>query len=138
MKSSFFGSAPLMISLLVAAVFGPAAASAATLKPGLWTLGGVQEICLVRGGTWYSTTFPGWNGRWDSLTANGDRGFIQGNYPSAGSDSVVVGAARMADWTEWRDYTALIGFLDVRLGFVSRTCGPPAVSTRMVRQNPMD
>ncbi len=77
-------------------------ASAAGLKPGLYTLVGnaTQSICLETGGTWYSPTYAGWSGQW-LVSADGNA-HIFGNYNSgAGNDSIVIGKSK--SWTEWSD-----------------------------------
>jgi hypothetical protein len=51
------------------------------LEPGL-TTGASQGICFVAGGTWFSTTFSGWNGDWFQ---KGDRFRWYGDTSSLGT-----------------------------------------------------
>lgn len=77
----------------------------AVTKPGLYEIDGIQEICLLSNGTWFSPTFSGWGGTWENNTATGAlaKTLIRGNYASgAGNDSIIVKRS-VAGWNEWRD-----------------------------------
>ncbi len=137
-------AALLALSALAAGAFAPSAADAG-LKPGLWAIGGIQQICVMRSGFFYSTTFSGWNGNWENIPkVNEDRVIIYGNYddgtgPGTGNDSLVVEKQNRADWIEWHDYQPKVFFIDdVPLSYVSKTCGPPATSKHRIGANPMD
>jgi len=97
---------------------------------------GNQNICFVAGGTWYSTTFPAWNGRWfqkgNNAGGNGDRIRIIGNYANGvGNDSAEMDYVNLnlmtGPWNEWRDgfpfflWARIVG---TRLG---NNCPPPAL-----------
>ncbi|MBA3812663.1 MAG: hypothetical protein H0X27_13670 [Caulobacteraceae bacterium] len=139
MKSTVIRSALLAASILGVAALSPAAASAKGLHRGLWDVGGIQQICLVSDGTWYSTTFSGWSGAWGPGTTREDRFLVYGNYAAgAGNDSMVLGGQNKADWTEWRDDLSFQNFLDdVQWTFVQKRCGPPAIQSRSGHKNPI-
>ena len=143
MKSKVLHAALLAASVLAAGALAPSAASASGLKVGEWSVGGIQHICLVADGTWYSTTFSTWSGHWELVGLGDDKSIVYGNYtvgsPGVGNDSFVVGKGNLSDWTEWHDFTVKVGFLDDTLWtFISKKCGPPAVvSAQTVRHNPM-
>jgi hypothetical protein len=86
----------------------------AGLKPGLYEIDGIQEICLLNGGTWFSPTFSGWGGTWLNNTTTGAlaKSLIRGNYASgAGNDSIIVKRGH-AGWNEWRDTESYTADLD--------------------------
>jgi hypothetical protein len=88
------------ILALVPAVMVAGGAHALGLKPGLYNADGIQQMCLLAGGTWTSPTFPGWGGKWQVTGANTH---IWGNYASgAGNDSLVI-KGKGGTWMEWRD-----------------------------------
>lgn len=107
--------------LMVSALFAPAYAVTA----GQYSVGGIQQICLVGGPVgfknWYGTTFSAWGGQWK-------QNFIFGNYASgAGNDVIHVTGGTTAHWVEWRDdlsfRTVLTG---LAFTFVKSSCDPPA------------
>jgi len=101
------------------------------LAPGQYSLGGLQEICLQEGGTWYGTTFPGWGGQW---LLSGTETVIFGNYASGeGNDSIIVG--KTATWDEWRDDLSYSNFSTDDVTHVKKKCDPPAVPADEPRTN---
>jgi len=103
-------------------------AQAEILGPGQWSLGGIQQICIVSGGSWYSPTFAGWAGRY---TTDSRAQVLYGNYASGVGNDVIEalgGAATggASDWMEWRDDLSFQSFSDdVRWTFVKTVCDPP-------------
>lgn len=96
-----------------------------------------QRICILANGTWYSTTFPDWHGRWfqkgTNAAGSGNRVRLLGNYAGgAGNDSAeldFVNARSMnGPWTEWRDVDSSKFRLWVRVAarFIGRKCPKPA------------
>lgn len=144
MKSTVVRSALMAASIFALGALAPAAASAKSLKPGLWDVGGIQQICLVADGTWYGTTFPTWNGHWNAGAGVEDQNLVYGNYtfsdiPGVGNDSMVIDKQNLADWTEWNDYTVQVGFDDdVQWTFIQKSCPPPASQNRSGHKNPLD
>lgn len=108
------------------AAMAPMFASAA-IGPGQYDLAGIQQICLVSGGTWYGTTFSGWGGGWQQLTIGTKvHTHIYGNYSAgAGNDSIALKGSK-GSWTEWRDDLSFQIVLNpVKLTFVKAACDPP-------------
>lgn len=108
------------------AAMAPMFASAA-IGPGQYDLAGIQQICLVSGGTWYGTTFSGWGGAWQQLTIGTKvHTHIYGNYSAgAGNDSIALKGSK-GSWTEWRDDLSFQIVLNpVKLTFVKAACDPP-------------
>jgi len=98
-----------ILAVLAATALISAAANAKSLTPGLYNADGLQTICLVSGGTWYSPSYgSGWSGQWEVV--NGDTHII-GNYLSGeGNDSIVI--AKSLTWDEWRDDLSFVNLLD--------------------------
>jgi hypothetical protein len=113
---------------------------------GLWTIqgwtdnapgmpaGGVQNICFLAGGTWFSTTFPGWTGLWfqkgAAAAGNGDRVRMLGNYANnVGNDSLEIdfvnGNLMTGPWTEWRDNFVFVAWARSSLTRIGNCAGPP-------------
>jgi hypothetical protein len=111
------------VSLL--ALAGSASAQVAPNNPvGLWVVNwsfddsapmapvGTQTICFLANGTWYSTSYSGWNGLWfqkgNSAAGNGDHVSLNGNYAAnVGNDVFQLDFVHVdlmtGPWTEWRD-----------------------------------
>ncbi|HJV71763.1 hypothetical protein [Ideonella sp.] len=110
----------------------------AALSPGQWSVGGIQQICLTGGGTWYGTTFSGWGGAW-TPTPVAKNYHIYGNYSGgAGNDSMVIRKkTNTGSWTEWRDDLSFQTVLSpVTLTFVKAVCDPPALAPQGGKANP--
>ena len=100
---------------------------------GLWTAtyysevsggSGTQGICIVADGTWYSTTFPAWSGKW---YRKGNDVHIHGNY-AAGAGNDAWELTRISNslitgyWQEWSDDGTFDNYLTVRFNKDSATC----------------
>jgi hypothetical protein len=118
------------------------AASAASLPPGQYDLGGSEEICLEADKTWYSTTYDNWSGRW----LKKDKKFhIYGNWDNGKGNSLITISQLKSEpykafWFQWRDNS---GYRKVYPGttvsFVKAACDPPALAKlRSVGGNPGD
>jgi hypothetical protein len=107
-------------ALAIAASIAPSVAKAAQIKAGLYNADGLQEICLVSDGTWYSPTYANWGGLW--TVVNGV-GHIFGNYNSgAGNDSLVIKAGG-GSWMEWSDDLTYANPLDpITFTKISKKC----------------
>jgi len=93
---------------------------------------GTQQLCFLSNGTWYSTSFPAWGGRWfqkgNSAAGNGDHVSVNGNYAaSVGNDVFQLDFVHVnmmtGPWAEWRDnfvYVAWVRTVLTRTG----NCGP--------------
>src|SRR5665213_2531004 len=128
MKAKALTATLLMSSALAVAALAACSATANTLLPGHYSLGGIQNICLVSNGTWYGETFANWGGHWQAGPTTEDSTLIYGNFSSgAGNDAMVVslGAVKHADWTEWVDNTTG-SFLDITVTRLAGKCAPPA------------
>ncbi len=125
----------LAMSAIAALAFAPAA-QAKTLKPGNYNLAGIQQICLVSGGTWYGETYPSWGGTWGAGPTKEDATVLSGNYNSgAGNDSMIVTGSGV-DWTEWNDGSAFL-FIDSTITRIPGKCTAPDARAT-TRKNPMD
>ena len=98
MKLKILGLALLASTALVTG------ADAHATQPGLYQIGGIQDLCLQSAGTWYSTTFSGWGGTWLNIPGGAEATtIVRGNYASgAGNDSIAIKRGA-AGWDEWRD-----------------------------------
>lgn len=96
-----------------------------------------QRICILANGTWYSTTFPNWHGRWfqkgNNAAGNGNRVRLLGNYANGvGNDSAeldfVNTRSMNGPWTEWRDVDAsrFRVWVRVQARLISKRCPKPA------------
>jgi hypothetical protein len=124
--------------VLTAAVALPLAATAAAPTPGEYSIGGVQQICLVGDGTWYGTTFSGWGGQWSNA---GAKTYIFGNYASgSGNDAMFLKNGRSKGvWQEWRDDLSFsLVQTGVSMDKVSSSCAPPAAQSQRGAANPME
>jgi hypothetical protein len=127
----------LRICVALAAI-SPMLASAA-IGPGQYDVAGLQQICLVSGGTWYGTTFSGWGGGWQQLTIGTKvHTHIYGNYSSgAGNDSMQFKGSK-GSWTEWRDDLSFQTVINpVKITFVKTNCDPPALRAEGSARNPL-
>jgi len=101
------------------------AASAGGLKPGLYSLnGGLQEICLVAGGTWYSPTYAGWNGEWQILNNETHifGNYAYGQYFGYANDSIVV-KGHGGSWTDWfDDFSYSYTYDPIGFSLISKSC----------------
>jgi hypothetical protein len=122
-------------ALLLAA--GGASAQSANTPVGQWTLkwafdntpgmtptGGMQTICFLPNGTWYSSSFSGWSGRWFqkgiNAAGNGDHVRLAGNYAgNVGNDSFELDFVTVnlmtGPWTEWRDNFVFLAWVRTEL-----------------------
>ncbi len=128
----------LIRTCVAIAALGPLAAMAA-IGPGQYSVAGIQQICLVSGGTWYGTTFSGWGGAWQQVLV-GSKLYthIYGNYAGGvGNDSMVFKGASKGNWTEWRDDLSFQTVLNpVTISFVKPVCDPPALKAQGGSANP--
>jgi hypothetical protein len=130
MKSKLLTAAILASSALAVGAFG-SSASAHSLSPGSYLVDGIQDICIVSGGTWYGEDFAAWGG-----VVIGTNVF--GNYAAgAGNDSMVVKHGNV-NWTEWRDDLSLTTVLKGTFVKTSTTCTPPPTTRSTTHKNPMD
>ncbi|HSC17420.1 MAG TPA: hypothetical protein VLC74_00755 [Rhizomicrobium sp.] len=104
------------------------------IKPGQWTIAGLQNICLKPDGTWYGTTFN-FGGHWinDPPSAK-DRAAIYGGYQIQGHGYQGYGNTAItiktfvhrqiaADWYDWFDDFSYEAFLpDFGATFVKTEC----------------
>jgi hypothetical protein len=133
MKTALFTSALVMASALALAPM----AQAKTLKPGNYNFAGLQQICLVSGGTWYGETYPSWSGTWGAGPTKEDATIMHGNYNSgAGNDSMVVTGGSV-DWTEWSDDESFQNFIDSTVSRIPGKCTAPDARAT-TKKNPMD
>ena len=139
MKKNVLSAGLLVSSALVVGALAPSAALARGLKPGNYDLGGIEQVCLLKGGTWYSETFPGSSGNWFLGPTTEDGTLIFGHYASgAGSDSIVV-TKQTADWMEWNISDKSQVFLDsISVTGAPGRCTPPATRVTPGHNNPMD
>jgi hypothetical protein len=110
----------------------------AAIGPGQYSVAGIQQICLVSGGTWYGTTFSGWGGAWQQVTVAGKvHTHIYGNYAAGvGNDSMVF-KGKNGSWTEWRDDLSFqTVFNPTTIAFVKAVCDPPALAAQGGKANP--
>ena len=136
MKSNVLKSAALALAV------GHSSAASANLKPGQYDVGGLEQICLVNDGTWYSPTFPSWHGLWQ-IVGNEDKAIIFGHFDDGlgdvGEDSMILEKGGL-DWTEWPDDFSYTLFLDdTPITRVKKTCDAkaPAQHGRLMRRSPM-
>jgi hypothetical protein len=135
------------LAALVLAAGGQAFAQAPNNPVGLWTVqgwvdnaaamppAGVQNICFLANGTWFSPTFAGWNGLWfqkgNNAAGNGDRVRIIGNYANnVGNDGAEVDFTNLrlmvGTWSEWRDGFPFVFWGRVTLTRIGNCVAPPA------------
>jgi hypothetical protein len=135
-------SALLVSSALAVSALATSAAAAGLLRPGLWSLGGIQTICLKKDGTWTGVSFSPWGGKWQNMRDIGAKAIIFGNFNAgADNDSIVVGPTLQANWNEWPDNLNLPsqGLKIITLSFVSAPpCPAPAAATASQHPRPMD
>ncbi len=137
MKTKILGAALIASAALAAGALAPSAASA-SLAPGNYEVAGIQQICLVAGGTWYGETFGPWGGNWFAGPTRDDGTIIFGNYASgAGNDSMVVKGHSSVDWTEWQDNLSFQNFVDGTFAKIPGACTPPAARINRTH-NPQD
>src|SRR4051812_18929030 len=102
---------------LVAAVAASAAvvsstASMAGTKPGLYDLGGIQQVCLQSDGTWFYTTFSGNIGGWMNVQYKDVKTIMWGSYNSGvGQDSMTIKKGAV-DWMEFHNDGSFVTFID--------------------------
>ena len=116
------------------------AAPRASLSPGQYSIGDIQQICLKNDGTWYGTTFN-FAGSWINKPPNISdvTGVIFGNYRLAGirgkafaNTAVTVSRLRRnenrlsADWFDWFDDLSYRNYVTALLVTrVGDNCDPP-------------
>ena len=106
-----------------------------------------QGICFYPNGTWKSTTFPAWWGRWfqrgTNVAGNGDRVRILGNYAGGlGNDGAEVDYVNIklmtGTWTEWRDvpanFSSFFAWTRATLTYVGRCTPIPAADEKAARE----
>ena len=102
------------------------------------TLNTTNGICIVAGGTWYSTIFPSWSGNW---FMKGNDLHLNGNYSTDGNDAfelTKIGKWHMDGyWQEWHDGNP-VGFYTVKWAKKSNTCRSPAGHWIDQDSNPAD
>ena len=147
MRNSHFVriSCPVVMIAAAATAFaaGLSSAASANLKPGQYDVNGLEQICLVDDGTWYSTTFYHWRGMWQ-IIGNEDKAIVYGHYDDeqgdVGEDSIVLEKDGLIDWTEWSDdFTDDLWIDDVPLTRVKKKCDPEAPPSKgiLIRKAPM-
>jgi len=134
-KIALLGASVVALSLTATTV-----TQAHAFGPGLWSANGIQEICLVSDGSWYSPSFGSWGGVWVAQTFLGtETGTLVGNYNSgAGNDSMVIKKSKFT-WNEWHDagdYYNLAGSGYV-WSYLGSSCGAPAKGPNK-HANPME
>jgi hypothetical protein len=116
----------MLLAGVVAAVTIGGPASAGDLRPGQYSLGGVQRICLKADGAWYGVTFA-FAGRWRNDTAAAP---LWGGYQSAAGNrfhdtvNVANGAADWYEWSEGGRYSQLLPAVSFRR--LGPSCPPAA------------
>lgn len=99
---------------------------------------GTQGICFNADGTWYSPTFPAWDGFW---YMKGNDVHMQGNYASgAGNDAIeltrISGTLITGYWQEWRDDYSTLAYLTARFFYTKDVCDPPLAPSTDSGGNP--
>jgi hypothetical protein len=103
-------------------------------SPNLAAMGN-QNICFLANGTWFGTTFPGWNGRWfqkgNNAAGNGDRVRLVGNWANgAGNDSAEIHFMNLTQmdggWHEWTDGFGAVLWLQIIGRKIGNFCPLPA------------
>ena len=119
-----------IVAMAVAPMFAHA------VPPGQYSLGGIQQICLLDDGRWYGTTFSNWGG---AYAVKDRKTFIYGNYAQGvGNDSMDFYGNFRGAWTEWRDDLSFQNIDSVMLTFVKTDCDPPPAATETRDRNPAD
>ncbi|MDQ2859516.1 MAG: hypothetical protein M3T55_02065 [Pseudomonadota bacterium] len=126
-----FGPKVLLVSA-AAALAACGSAMAGGLKPGQYSLGGIQQICLAADGAWYGVSFP-FQGHWRNAPAADDSAPIWGAYDGGKAgrfhDTINVSNAA-ADWYEWNEdgsYSTMLPGLEFTR--VKATCDAAAAKT---------
>jgi hypothetical protein len=127
------------LGLAATAIVAVAAGSAMAvgLTPGQFSVGGIQQICVKRDGTWYGTTFT-FNGHWKNVANNGDIAALWGNYQSGGAyygyynDTITVKKGPVIDWYDYNDDNSYSVFLGAdSWSKVKTRCDPPAAKANV-------
>lgn len=125
MKKSIILGCTALTALAIAA----SVASAKPLKPGEYSLGGIQDVCLVSTGSWYYTTYSGLPGGWEATGQRKVQTILYGGtfFSGAGEDSIVVNGKGIGEWTEFANSgNDLYAFnYNIQVSFVSSTCSAP-------------
>jgi hypothetical protein len=109
------------------------AASASSLTPGQYDLGGSEEICLESDKTWYSTTYEDWSGRW---IKKDKKLHIYGNWDDGEGNSLITISQLRSEpykafWFQWRDDSDYLKvYPGTMVSFVKAVCDPPALAKR--------
>ena len=128
MKLKLPTSTGALFALATAAVL--AASPAAALRPGQYSVLGIQSICLQSAGTWYYTTFSSGGGGWANITQpNTVKTVIYGEYNTTGNDNIEVRRG-VADWNEWQSDLSFHNFIQGAVTWEKKKCDPPATAVR--------
>jgi hypothetical protein len=142
MRSKSLSALAVSSALAVGLLSASAVSAQQRLFPGMWSLGGVQTICLERGGAWHGVSFSPWSGEWFPLNGGDEGGLVGivfGNFNGgADNDSMAVGIHLRTNWTEWSDDLTSSQFLQVSLSYVSHSCPPPVAAPHAAHRHPMD
>jgi hypothetical protein len=126
--------AALAIAPAVVLLASMPAGASHPIKPGQWTIGHIQDICLKDDGTWYGTTFN-MSGRWVVDPVVRIHAAIYGNYQIQGHDYTGYGNTSIsiqklgedfeAYWYDWFDDLSYGYFNDFPFIREKSNCDPP-------------
>jgi hypothetical protein len=96
------------------------------LKPAILN----QEMCLLKNGTWYSASYPGWSGKWFKIGKNLR---MHGNFEFNlvnGNDSIeltkILPKLLTGYWQEWMDDGSYENYITVKFEKMGNYCSQPA------------
>jgi hypothetical protein len=97
-----------------------------------------QDICIVKDGTWYGTSFPNWSGKWFK---NGNDVHLHGNYAFGyGNDAFeltkILPNLLTGYWQEWTDDGSYDNYLTVKFEKTSNYCAQPFTARSVSKVNP--
>jgi hypothetical protein len=125
----------LAVSALALAALAPSAQAA--LRPGNYSIAGIQSICLVSDGSWYGETFSSWGGFWKAGPTRDDATVLEGTYNSGAGEDTMVLTAKSVDWTEFHNDRTFVAFVDSTVSRIRGACTAPAAMATN-RKNPID